>query len=126
MKITVEDLQVWEACTDGYRWFIETFCDKAEFGEFVAKCPKVAWVGWVCWNAGRDWKGSRHIPAIIEALVKTGDACYLCRAGLDWKDSRYTPAIAKALVKTGDAGWRDLAMQKWPDSRKKDLKRSKK
>jgi hypothetical protein len=88
MKITVEDLQAWEACTDGYRWFIETLGDEAEFGEFVAKCPKVKWVGWVCWKAGFFWGDDRYTPAIAEALVKTRDAEWLYCAGLTWADDR--------------------------------------
>jgi hypothetical protein len=97
MKITAKDLKAWEACTDGYRWFIETLGDEAEFSDFAAKCPLPHLVGWVCY-----------------------------RAGLYLADDRYTPAIAEALCKVGGAWWLYFAVQDWKDSRKKDLKRSKK
>jgi len=123
MKITTEDLQAWEACKDGYRWFLDTFGAEAEFSEFVAKCqgPDLAfwayWVGWVCYHAGLNWADDRYIPAIAEALIRTGDAEHLYQAGRDWADSRYIPAIAEALVKAGSAWWLYHAGCDWADDR---------
>jgi hypothetical protein len=88
MKITIEDLKEWDACKDGYRWFIDTFGAEAELGELVAKCPKVKWVCWVCYKAGWNWGDDRYTPAIAEALVKTRDAEWLYCAGVTWAEAR--------------------------------------
>jgi hypothetical protein len=71
MKLTKTLVKSWNACADGYKYFVSNFPQGADYGAVQSKLHADKKYDWAAWLTNAAWTAAFSTPADMSALTKS-------------------------------------------------------